>query len=108
MDSPQQQEMFSFVPARCDGAPFARPVIELSGYVNSRLDMAAKYTVATARQAQATWRDVAGQVRAQGLDLAVFLAEPDVVTGHAEVEESTSAGCSDRLQRHDRQRHLYQ
>jgi hypothetical protein len=70
--------MYSFVPARPDGAPFPRPVIELPGYVNPLSTQSARSTPVTSRQARQVWDQVTDQVRDQGLHLAFRLTEPEI------------------------------
>ena len=89
-----RQEMFSFVPANADGRPFARPSIELTDLVNSKNSRAAKITPATPGQARDVWHNIVGQVRAQGLDLAVFLAEPPIQPGQAVIAGGEGEGCA--------------
>jgi len=94
MYGPGRQEMFSFVPANADGRPFARPSIELTDLVNSKNSRAAKITPATPGQARDVWHNIVGQVRAQGLDLAVFLAEPPIHSGQVVIAAGEGEGCA--------------
>src|SRR5260370_15660059 len=87
-------DMFSCVPAAGYGRPFARPVIELSRFVNPASWQSARATAVTATEARTVWDDVVRQVRSQHLDLAVFLAEPEILPGHAVLARSDHAGCA--------------
>lgn len=89
-----RQAIFSFVPADADGRPFTRPTIELMGLVNPANPRAAKITPTTPDQARDVWHNIVGQVRAQGLDLAVFLAEPPIQPGQAVIAEGKGEGCA--------------
>ncbi len=62
----------------------------------------AKTTAVSAAEARAAWDDVAGQVRAQHLDLAVFFTEPTIIPGQAVVAGCEREGCSDGPSRDDR------
>lgn len=104
MYGPGRQEMFSFVPADPGCQPFARPIIELAGLVNPANPRASKTTRVTPGQARDAWREVVRQVREQGLDLAVFLAEPQILPGQAIITGSEEAGCAAGTSRADRRR----
>jgi hypothetical protein len=106
MYRPGQQAMFSFVPASAGSRPFSRPVIESAGVldrmVNPDNSRSAKATAVEAGKAEAVWRDVVEQVRAQGLDLAVFLAEPKILPGGTVLVGGELAGCTALPARDDR------
>ncbi|HUY47905.1 MAG TPA: hypothetical protein VMV92_19610 [Streptosporangiaceae bacterium] len=105
MHGPGQQEMYSFVPARADGQPFARPTIRLDGLVNPALGRGTKTTTLSAVQALEVWREVIEQVRQEHqLDLAVFLTEPQIMPGQAVLDAGEGGSCTDRPTPADRRR----
>jgi hypothetical protein len=99
-----RQEMFSFVPADANCQPFARTIIELAGLVNPANPRGAKTTRVTPDQARHACHEVVRQVRKQGLDLAVFLAEPQILAGQAIIAGSEETGCVPGAPRVDRRR----
>jgi hypothetical protein len=95
MHKPRRRGMFSFVPAAGDGRLFAQPIIEAPRFVNPRKRESAKATVVTAAKAWAAWNDVIGQVRTQGFDLAVYLAEPEILPDHIILDDAAEPGCAE-------------
>jgi len=68
--------MFSFVPARLDGARFSRPALPGSPFITPAMTMGFKAIATSADQARVFWQDIIDRVRSHGLDLAIHLAEP--------------------------------
>jgi len=58
----RHQRMFSFAPARADGARFCRPTLRRSRFVNPDLTQGFKTTTVTREEAQVVWDDTVAQV----------------------------------------------
>ena len=95
MHGPGQQEIFSFVPAWANDRPFARPALRDLDEINPESGQSAKATVVSAHRAAEVWHDVVTQIRGQDLDLALFLAEPEIVPGQAGLDRLQGRGCAE-------------
>jgi hypothetical protein len=91
----RREGMFSFVPARVDGARFPRPALRRSRFVNPDMTQGFKITAVSAETIQALWDEVVAQVRDQDLDLAIHLAEPELLARDPtdRAIRSTATGC---------------
>jgi hypothetical protein len=76
----QRGRMFSFAPARLDGARFSRPALRRSRFVNPDMTQGFKITTASTTTVQAVWEEVVCQVRDHDHDLAIHLTEPELLT----------------------------
>jgi hypothetical protein len=104
MHDPARPDMYSFVPVRADGQPFARPSICLKDLVNPASGQSAKSTPVSADRALNVWKDVAEQIRGEhGLQLAVRLDEPEIMPGQAAWNAADAADCTGRRIPVDRQ-----
>ena len=72
-------QMFSFVPARLDGARFPRPALPGSRFITPAMTMGFKITATSLDQVHALWQQITDHVRSHDLDLAFDLAEPELL-----------------------------
>lgn len=94
--TPEQlvEGMFSFFPCQThdkNGHGFARPTVDLPGYVTRSLTQGKKITVDLSLATLGEiWREVVRQIKAQGLLLGVRAELPSVLQRHPEVQAESS------------------
>jgi hypothetical protein len=94
-----RHDMYSFAPARADGARFSRPVLRRSRFINPGLTQNFKITPASREEVLAVWNDAVAQVQSKGLDLGIEFAEPKILPDDPTGQDSTAdlaSICSSR------------